>query len=726
VNIKKLHIYAAIGFAVVHSGCAVYDPVADFTKQRYTNAVSYFNTYYNAQRLYNDAETEVLRAHREYLERGATAKAFTIPSSARQKFQASIEKNSKVLSFYPESKFVDDALLMIGKAYFYMEDDVRAERKFLELAVQFPNSDLIPESQLWLGKSYLRQKKTDEGIKQLEDVYTNTADGSDELAGQAAYETGQHYFSLQEYSQAEKHYTLAAEKVNDDELKTQIYFQIGKCNSALLQFEKAEQAFAQAVKVSPVYTLLFQSQLQKVKSIAYQKRYDEALQALHDMLDDSKNKEFYGIIHFEFANILNLQGKTEAAVEKFRYIDTAFARTDEAARSYFLLGEYYEKSERNFDSARVMYTKARSEFAGSEITASAVIKADMFIKYAALKKDLFRFDSLYIFEAFRTEQTDSIAAAAKDTLRKKDTLIVREEQKLKKSVKTASVKTEKDSIAVLDSLRAKERMNREQQRKIMLDSLQRSIIRTKFELGGLFYLELQQPDSALVWLNDVVRNYSKNQFAPRALYTIAEIYRTVQFRTEKELEAIYQEIIRDYPESPYANEARKNIGIPIIIAEKDTALTLFESAEILSESPNLDASIRAFKSIAEKYPSSPIAPKALYSVGWHYENTLKNNDSALAVYKRLIALYPVSTFAAAVRAKVMEVENEMNRVEQEKQKEIEAEKLKAQQEKTLQEKTQQEKAQQIKEQQEKEVKSAKEKQAEPVTPDTLSTPKMKL
>ncbi|MFA6457156.1 MAG: tetratricopeptide repeat protein [Bacteroidota bacterium] len=716
MTIRQFHIYAAIGFAVVHSGCAVYDPIADYTKQRYTNVVSYFNTYYNAQRLFSDAESEVLKARRELLERGSTTKALTIPATARQKFQASIEKNSKVLSFYPDSKWVDDALLMIGESYFYMEDDVRAERKFLELATQFPHSELIPESQLWLGKSLLRQKKTEEGMKQLEDVYAKTVDGDDELAGQSAYEMGQYYFARQEYSLAEKQYSLAAEKVSDDELKTQIYSQIGKCFSALQQYEKAEEAFSRAAQVSPVYALLFQARLQQVKSIAYQKKYDEALQSLQDMLRDSKNKEFNGIIHFETANILNLSGNTAAAVEKFRYVDTTFARSDEAARSYFFLGTYYENTALMYDSARVMYNKAKVEFSGSEITAMATSRADMFNKYAALKKDLFRFDSLYIYEAFRTEQSDSIARAAKDTLVKKDTLLVREETQSKKNVKSVAAQSVKDSIAVLDSLRQKERLNREQQRKTMLDSLQRSIIRTKFELGGLFYLEIQQPDSAIAWLNDVVRNYPKNQFAPRALYTIAEIYRTVQKRSATELESVYQEIISAYPESPYANEARKSIGIPVVITEKDTAQMLFESAEIMSESSNYDASIRACKIIAEKFPGSQVAPKALYTAGWHYENSLKNNDSAYAVYQRLIAAYPASTFAAAVRAKVTEVENERKRIEQEKQSEIEAQKIKEQQEK----------AQQEKEVQEKETKTGKEKKVEPVTTDSLSIPKMKL
>ena len=184
---RTLYISTAVIIALIQSGCAVYNPIADFTKQRYTNAISYFNTFYNAQRLFSDAEDEVLKSRRDFLEKGSSLKLFSIPASARQKFQTSIEKNSKVLSFYPDSKWVDDALLMIGKAYYYMEDDVRAERKFQELEAKFPNSGQINESQLWLGKSLMRQKKWDQAVKRLEDVFAKTIGHDDDLAGLAAY-----------------------------------------------------------------------------------------------------------------------------------------------------------------------------------------------------------------------------------------------------------------------------------------------------------------------------------------------------------------------------------------------------------------------------------------------------------------------------------------------------------------------------------------------------------
>ncbi len=709
---KPINILAGLTAAITLSGCTIYTPVADFTKQRYTNSIAYFNTFYNAQRLFSDAEDEVIKSRRDFLEQSGGVKVFTIPASARQKFQSSIEKNSKILTFYPDSKWVDDALLMIGKAYFYMEDDVRAERKFSELAVQFPQSDLILESRLWLGKSLLRQKKVEQGLKQLDDLFTSTLESDEDLAGLAANEMAQHYYGLNDFVLAEKYYSLAAVIVDDNELKAQIYFQIGKCYLELRLYEKARQAFATAADVSPVYTLLFQAQLQLNKSKSYQGDYDAAMDGLNDMLRDSKNTEFFGILHFEIANILNLQGMKSEAVQKYRYVDTAFARTDVAARSYYALGKYYEETELNYDSTRVLYNKAKVEFPSSEITKVAAAKAEIFNKYHDLLKDLRRLDSLHGNAELVRSQIDFLFSAAADSSERKDTLTVQNDLPPKKMTKPGIAEAKKDSVPAFDSTRIKDRNNRERIQNTLIDSLQRSIIRTKFELGGLFFLEIQQADSALYWFNDVVTNYPDNEFVPRSLYTIAEINRTVKQRPKNELDSIYTIIVKNFPLSPYANEARKSLGLPIIETQKDSAKELFEQAEALAESNKFIPAIQAYKRISERFSSSPVSPKALYSAGWHYEYSVINNDSANAIYKRLVVAYPASQFATIVRPKITEYENEIKRVEQEKQKEIDAQKLKEQQEKELKAK------------QEEKLHAPDGQKAQPTESDTLAKPKL--
>ncbi|MDP1675380.1 MAG: tetratricopeptide repeat protein [Bacteroidota bacterium] len=679
---KSLHITLLLA-AISISGCIVYDPVADFAKQRYTNTISYFNTFYNAQRLFDDGESEVEKAKRDFLERGSSARLFSIPSSARTKFQASIEKNSKVLSFYSDSKWVDDALLMIGKAYFYMEDDVRAERKFLELAVQFPGSELIPESQLWLGKSLLRQKKIDDAIKQFEEILSKGSEIEDKITGEAAYELAQYYFSIDDFPNAIKFYMAAVDLISNDEFQTQIYFQIGKSHAALGQYELAEKAYANAEKKSPLYSLIFQSQLEQTKMHAFQKNFSKALEELNAMLNDTKNTEFFSKIHFEIATVLGYQGKTIESIEQYRYVDTAFARTEEAARSYFAIAQYYETVEVNYDSARVAYNKAKTEFPSSGINKEATLKADIFNKYSALFNDLSKFDSLYTNAVFIKAEYDSGSVASPDTLfLKKDTIsIVKDDPKIKKMIKPGAQEIKKDTVQLIDSTKIKESLKRGVLQVKLIDSLQRSIIRTKFDLAGLFYLEIQNADSALFWFDNIVKNSPKSEFAPRALYTIAEIYRTEKQKKKSILDSIYNVIVIQYPNSPYANEARKNIGMQIVETGKDTVLELFEKAEVLADTKKYDQAIMSYKNIADHYPTSLFSAKALFTAGWHYENSLMNNDSAIAVYRRLLVKFPLSQFANNVRSKVTEYDNEMKRIEDEKQRKIEEQKLKEQQEK---------------------------------------------
>ena len=63
---KIASISVGFGLAFILSGCFIYNPTAEFVKQRYTNSISYFNTFYNAQRAFTEAEDEVIAAHKEF------------------------------------------------------------------------------------------------------------------------------------------------------------------------------------------------------------------------------------------------------------------------------------------------------------------------------------------------------------------------------------------------------------------------------------------------------------------------------------------------------------------------------------------------------------------------------------------------------------------------------------------------------------------------------------
>jgi TolA-binding protein len=673
--------------SLMFSGCFIYTPTAEFVSQRYTNAISYFNTFYNAQRLFSEAEDAVIMAEKEYREIPNQTRPFVVPAAARSKFTSSIEKNSKILSFYPDSKWVDDALLMIGKAYYYIEDDVRAQRKFYELSAKFPDSEQAVEGQLWLGRSLLRQKQYDQAVSFLETLIEKTGAEYPEIAGAAANELGRYFFSQKDYERSLKYYRLAMQSVRDGSLLALIQFQIAQCFEFQGQYEAAEQAYAKVSEQNPGYTLLFNATLYRVKAIAAQRRFDEALESLNDMLNDTKNSDYYGSVHFEIANTLMAKGDPQEAIQKYIYVDTAFARTDVAARSYFALGQYFEIVVPHYDSARVYYNKARSEFPASAITAEAAAKSDIFNKYDLLRKDLIRFDSLLVYTIQKKRNDDSVAATTADTLKITDTAAVSPQSRKATSPGKKGTAL-RDSVPPIDSSRVKAQLLREQTFRQMTDSLHRSIVRTKFEFGGLFFVELGKADSALYWFHEVIGKHPKSEYTPRALYTIAEIYRSLDPRPQQVRDSLYRRIVDEFPASPYAQESRKILGLPLIESEKDPAAELFEQGERLSEEKKFEQAIVAFRNVHAQYSASPLAAKALYSIGWHYEHSMHNTDSALAVYKRVIAQYPATQFAVKVRPKVSEYESEMRRLEAEKQKQIEEQKKKELLEKEQREKLQ--------------------------------------
>jgi len=88
---------------------------------------AYFNTFYNAKTYFNAAE-------REYKKEGK------LTPKIRQNYNKVIEKCSKILEFYPRSKYVDDAVFLTALSYKRLGERVKAEKKFKELFEFFPES----------------------------------------------------------------------------------------------------------------------------------------------------------------------------------------------------------------------------------------------------------------------------------------------------------------------------------------------------------------------------------------------------------------------------------------------------------------------------------------------------------------------------------------------------------------------------------------------------------
>ena len=127
---------------------------------------AYFNTFYNAQEHYKDAEKIRIENFGNQL-----------PSRAIQEYQKAIEKSQKVLTEYGDSKYVNDALLLKGKSHFFKREYDSAKEAFDKLKeseeVFFQN-----ETTYWLALCKWKDLRPQPAINDLRNLLdiTNSID----------------------------------------------------------------------------------------------------------------------------------------------------------------------------------------------------------------------------------------------------------------------------------------------------------------------------------------------------------------------------------------------------------------------------------------------------------------------------------------------------------------------------------------------------------------------
>ncbi|MGH2570136.1 MAG: tetratricopeptide repeat protein, partial [bacterium] len=119
---------------------------------------AYFNTLHNARAKYGEAQD---------LKETSDPERTTISSREKTLYGEAIEKAAKVVKYYPDSKWVDDSLLLMGKAAFESGEYSTAGRKFDEILANYPESDLVPEALLMKGRTHIQTKEYPQATEAL-------------------------------------------------------------------------------------------------------------------------------------------------------------------------------------------------------------------------------------------------------------------------------------------------------------------------------------------------------------------------------------------------------------------------------------------------------------------------------------------------------------------------------------------------------------------------------
>jgi len=385
---------------------------------RYNNFRAYYNTFYNANRAFDDGE-RALRRPGQRVDRSrflplfpsTQAGAAAVPGAGATAgpFQQAIDKSADLLRERPGSRYADDALLLIGKSYFYTANYVGAEQKFretIDAATAARQRDLLDEARFWLGRTLAAQRRFDEGASTLEGAISDP-EGSRRWRPRLRLALGALHADARRWEEAAA--TLAAaldEGGVGDELAARANFLRAQVLEAAGRHAEAAEAYGRVRSFSPPYELAYAAQLSRTLALGIGAgQHDVATAELRSMRRDGKNFANRAEVDLAYARVLAAGGQGPEAGDRFRAV--LYDRTLEGGafrgEALFRYAEYRRDvladllgAAAYFDSAA---TVARTEPGREELVTIAAITgtrrtADIYGAYAALAERLVRADSL--------------------------------------------------------------------------------------------------------------------------------------------------------------------------------------------------------------------------------------------------------------------------------------------------------------------------------------------
>jgi tetratricopeptide (TPR) repeat protein len=640
--------------SVCCSGCSILSPIGNAISQGYENTVTYFNSYYNANRIFNEAEDEVITAAR--LARGKTTagnQQNQIPASAKQKFTQVIDKCSNILAFHSTSTLVDDALFLIGKSFYYQSEYLKAERKFAELLAQYPTSSLALEAQLWLERAEEKLNKLEESIALgKETIATSKLKDDKSIEVQVHLLLGSIYRQMKQYPQSITEYENVVSISSDDEVIANAQVSLGDLYFEDKQYQKAIDEYSKVPENTSDLFLNYYSNSQIVISLRLLGEYDKCLEMVNSLIDDFRNKDYRQFLQYERANIYAANGRLDDAIQDYIIVDTTYPRTPQAIKSAYALGQLYENTLGNYQLAHKYYSELSSATSVDGVE-DGKRKIKAFSRYFDARQKNAVADSLLtvLQDTVSDTKTDTLVYLKKDTVT--NTSIATNTPSTLNVIDTLSAR-----ISSQDSIQSKKNLTQQKSKLPSADSINSQKSIAAQDLGDVFYSEIINPDSAYYWYNQSLKLQYHKLRSPRILYILAELSRSHPEKKFPTPEEYYTQLEKDFPESIYADEARRFLGRSIISNNSDPIVEQFAQAEKQIDAKQFEKAVYTLRNIIHKDPKSALAAKSEYAIGWIQEYCLAQPESALVSYKQVVQNYAGTPFALIATKRTTEVKKD--------------------------------------------------------------------
>jgi tetratricopeptide (TPR) repeat protein len=382
-------------------------------KQGWYNFTAYYNTFYNANQYFdeglkqNERQTPALnplqpiRIHKS-------------PSNAgHEQFVEAIDRGASILRNHERSKYVNPAIFLIGRSYYYRGEYFSALEKFQELQTVSSGSDL-QKAIVWQGRTYLEMESVAEGIRFLEIETEYIEEWDPALQAEIHALLAQLYVKQRNWYTASEYLHMAAGSLEVREMQARAYFLHGQVLEEMGNDPQALAAYRLAAGIRAGFDIEFNSLRKQAEMSRSTGDYDTALRLYRRLSRDDKYIDHHTEMRYELARTHQVMGNSEHALQLYnellhdRFVTPG---TVTQAQAYFGMAEIYRDDLGSFTMAAAYFDSAASlRVDPSRISGgfNAGELAESFGEYARIKNRINRADSLLRLAELEPEELESL------------------------------------------------------------------------------------------------------------------------------------------------------------------------------------------------------------------------------------------------------------------------------------------------------------------------------
>ena len=556
---------------------------------------AYYNTFYNAQQYYEEAEK--IRLQKE---------GKNIPITALDKYGKTIQKCQKVLSDYPESKFRTDAFLLMAKSKFYRKDyDLAIDD--IRIVTQEGNDKQIEEAQYLRAQCKWKKGNAQTGIDELTRLLQIA--NSKEIQSKCHLSLAEIAQELKDSDLAMYHLIEGARLTKNRDQKGVIYGRLAEMAFNKEDYDIAKDGYANVITNSLSKEKIENAHLQLLKILRIQKNYKAASRKIKGMLTDDKFKRIAGNLELELVQLYRAQGEISEIETRLESIVNDYPRTPVSAEAYYLLGKIYTSQKWDLNKAKEYFDQVSKESSKSLFSPMAKSLSKAIGTYQEAQKDL------------ETHLT-ILSQDTTQVLTELDTPVFDPE------TGEAIIETINPLVSVVTP--------------------DRTIPELYYQLADLEAFSFKRYTQGIQYLNQINSEYPESPFHAKSIFTMAFMFEnmadSVNARSTRD------HLLESFPNSEYAAYISEDVKV-----EKKKQEILYSKAESQVTS-NPDNAIQLLKESISLDEKSDLAVSAAYTISYYYDQSAEI-DSALKYYQWIQDNHPRSdqSHSAAKRVQTLQM-----------------------------------------------------------------------